>query len=731
MAIDEFGREVPGSRGHHRRSPSPPRHRGDGTPSHLNEALPTSRYGRERDERPPGPGRKRKHRSESPLPRRKQSKAHPSTRYAEEPMLCQYLWKEANPDKGEKEYDDYRRGYCLNYVRTFFNEHMDDSWFRSLYSPLGTYRVALQAQDRMSQEAETFARELRESVGKNKAESDSCLFVLNARLGGGVKQASSYSSSPSKKNANGGNIVPSTHVFNTSAQVMQIQEVPPHVTDEQLTAALMSHCTIDAKSSQIVLHSSTPAQDLSRSCYLQAPGDVRKDIIQNLNHLGRTESNQNGAANKAHVPRKEDTYIPKTLELKVECSDAYGRLEMDADGKGTAPEEGGGVPARTAVVWVSTQPITPTVKVLSVAVSSKERIQQDKEAAIKLANAFDHKRDVPQDCRLEALLRMALPRLQGSDATLQDTEDALDVSIAYLRRVHLFSFYNGCVAASNISDVFNGNNAASTIHLRLANADDILQQTQNSANTTEQAGSPKVDLLVQRLNDAIENSLEESKSWDSAGPKYLVSSKIDSQAKDIEQDEARGEENWIKNHSLIDNDGRARCSFHFCRKLFKDITFLKKHLLKKHPEFLKAERAKCHDTYMMESWDKQEQRPVPPILVDCGRAFSTVPSPVLGAAEPMAADPEPELWKRQEERRKQDEEEKARRERNYDNHNQSNNDGGPPAALNQPLSEPRGPRQNGFVDVDDMQEEKVEMAFDDIEVQVQPPKKKKKKKKLL
>lgn len=643
-------------------------------------------------------------------------------------MLCQYLWKEANPDKGEEEYNDYRRGYCLNYVRSFFNEHMDDSWFRSLYSPLGMYRVALQEQQRMIKEAKTFATELKDSVGSKKSDSDTCLFVLNARLGGGVKQASSYSSSPSKKNSNAGSNVPSTHVFSTASQVMQIQEVPPQVTDEQLTAALMSHCTVDVKSSEIILHSSTPAQDLTRSCYLQAPMEVRKDIIESLNHLGRTESSQNTSANGAHVPRKEDTYIPKTLELQVECSDAYGRLEIDADGKGTAPEEDGGVPAKTAVVWVSTQPMTPIVKVLSVAVSSKERIRQDKEAAIKLAIALDQRRDVPHDCRLEDLLRKAFPRLNSSDGTLQDAEDALDVTIAYLRRVHLFSFYNGCVAASNIADVFHGSNATSTIHLRLSNADDILQQTPNAANTGEQDGSPKVDLLVQRLNDAIAKSLEESKSWDMTGPKYLISTEIDNQAKEIQKDEDRTEDIWIKNHALIDNDGRARCSFHFCRKLFKDVTFLKKHLLKKHPEFLKAERAKCHDTYMMESWDKQEQRPVPPILVDCGRAFSTVPSPVLGAAEPMAADPEPELWKRQEERRKQDEEEKARRERSYDNHSQSNNDGGPPAALNQPLSEPRGPRQNGFVDVDDMQEEKVEMVFDEVEVPVQQPKKKKKKK---
>jgi hypothetical protein len=163
--------------------------------------------------------------------------------------------------------------------------------------------------------------------------------------------------------------------------------------------------------------------------------------------------------------------------------------------------------------------------------------------------------------------------------------------------------------------------------------------------------------------------------------------------------------------------------------LFKDGSFLKKHLMKKHVDFLKSEIAKCHDTYMMTSWDKQEQRPVPPILVDCGRAFSMVRSPVLGAAEPMAADPEPELWRRQEERRKQeDEEEQSRRERHQ--HNREQNDG-PPPSLDGALSEPRGPRQSNFVDVDDMKEEKIEMDFEKVDIPVEPPKKKKKKKKLL
>merc|ERR1711937_676499 len=108
-------------------------------------------------------------------------------------MLCQYLWKEANDGKTDEEYDDYRKSYCLNYVRTFFNEHMDDSWFRSLYSPLERYEVELQERRRAAKEAEVFLQELEASMAKsisstNSNEKEPSFFVLKARLGGGIRQ---------------------------------------------------------------------------------------------------------------------------------------------------------------------------------------------------------------------------------------------------------------------------------------------------------------------------------------------------------------------------------------------------------------------------------------------------------------------------------------------------------------------------------------------------------------
>ena len=792
MAVDEFGREIPALRGSGRRSPSPQRRfqqegvGGSGLPSHLYDPLPTSRYDgggdhgeRDRDRDREGDdrnsSRKRKHRSRSPPRRRdkhgdggndrdggynhKSNRPHPSVIYVEEPMLCQYLWKEANDGKTDEEYDDYRKSYCLNYVRTFFNEHMDDSWFRSLYSPLERYEVELQERRRAAKEAEVFLQELEASMAKsisstNSNEKEPSFFVLKARLGGGIRQTNKDYHSPSKSSRQSSlvNPIPATHVLALTCQVLPILDVPHYVTDEQLTVALMqqvsSKTSTEIDPSSMILYSGPPIADLTRTAYLQASDEVRKEIIQSLNLSDRgTPAAKSGKDGAAHVPRKEDTFVPKTLELIVECSDAYGRLEVDADGKGGEPEERGGVPPRKASVWISTRPLSPKVQVLSATLSSTQRIKEDQKAALKLAQAYDNRRDIPSDCRLETLLPKAVPNIvpeteDSGSPSPQAIEDALDITIAYLRRVHLFSYYNGCQHASRVAEVFNNNHAVSTIHLRLANADEMLVEPKSSTETSGETENalPKIDLLTQRLNDGIEKALKESEAWiapdstdaDLPSSCIIIDKEVDRQAKDIKHQESQVEGGWIEDHALIDEDGRARCAFHFCRKLFKDSSFLKKHLIKKHSEFLRAEIAKCHDSYMMTSWDAQEHRPVPPILVDCGHRFGLKPSPVIGAEVPIAADPEPELWKREEERREIAERDaEARRERYNNNNNfHSNNGDGP--SLDMELSDGRGQgRKNNFEDVDDMKVEKVEIAFDKIEIPVQPPKKKKKKKKLL
>lgn len=129
---------------------------------------------------------------------------------------------------------------------------------------------------------------------------------------------------------------------------------------------------------------------------------------------------------------------------------------------------------------------------------------------------------------------------------------------------------------------------------------------------------------------------------------------------------------------------------------------------------------------MMVAWDKDENRPVPPVLIDCGAKFRKVPSAVVGSAEPMAHDPEPQLWKEEEERMA--EEERRRKEAEEEEARLAEEERQRELRRQEAMAGEK--RKGNFVDVDDMVEEKVELKMDDVVV-APPPKKKKKKKSLL
>jgi hypothetical protein len=369
------------------------------------------------------------------------------------------------------------------------------------------------------------------------------------------------------------------------------------------------------------------------------------------------------------------------------------------------------------------------VSVLSAAVSSRDRISGDKEDAKTIARALDEVREIDTVNRLSDLLLLLFP---GDELSSVDDEDILDITIAYLRRVHLFSFYNGCTSATDVGNVLSYSHPAGTIHLRMRDSDEILRKTAEEygdvamdevGDIAEGTGAGR-DMLVTRLNDSIMKARGSVRILEERGPAYVVDEETDMAAKDIQTSEQNSREKWMHDHEIMDEDGRARCSFHFCRKLFKDEAFLQKHLLKKHSDQLRAECGKCHDGVMMAAWDNDEKRPVPPILIDCGSKFGLVPSSVIGSGRPMAKDPEPDLWKEEEERIAEEMKRYQARQSAAE------------AAKSREEEQLRRKDENtfsrrNFIDVDDMVEEKVELSFENIDVASQLKPKKKKKKKLL
>ena len=172
----------------------------------------------------------------------------------------------------------------------------------------------------------------------------------------------------------------------------------------------------------------------------------------------------------------------------------------------------------------------------------------------------------------------------------------------------------------------------------------------------------KTDMLVKCLNEGITRVLKKVQEMMAQhGPSCLVDDETDAAPRKIESAEQASRQEWINNHSVTDEDGQAQCLFHFCNKLFKDRAFLHKHLLKEHFDQLRAECAKCHDGLMMAAWERDNRRPVSPVLVDCGSKFGLLQSQVTGSDSPTTTDPELELW--WEDRRWLAEEEWRHRER--------------------------------------------------------------------
>ena len=713
-----------------------------------------------------------------------------------------------NTDPDNDGYAVYRKAYCLRYVRSFFNQHLDHSWFRDKYSPACQRRCAQREIARAQREAKILANDIRQGVGNNN-DSDSERFWQQRVALIGTVEAKVRGDLP----------VPSFHTLSTSPASLHMCDIPPHVTDDQIEAALFQlldeappppHDAVTddpgGNGPLLQIYCGDPSTDASprrtvpflyREAIVVCQNEAVKERLLARLDLQQPSSSSSAAAAAAappllSVPRKEGDFLPpspkpttssiphhqyhKTYALDVDCSDPYGRLEVDA-GRGLAPADGHTVPLVKATLTIRPDPPRPKVHVLTAALSSPSRISGDRDAAIVLARALDAAK------RLEtSTLDDILETLSPNDKVLDDR--VLDVAVAYLRRVHLFCFYT-CSSVSGLAQLVLGKSA--TVHVRLVPGAPPVTPTQplagaavsgtesmggggegSSSSAAQVAAAATAidvadDMLVRRQDEQIRALLEACPHWISGGTGGALTDDTDMgnnndasgnastsavvtplmtdvagmldggshrRADAVEASERDAVEPWLADHSILDDDGRARCSFHFCHKLFKDAAFLRKHLLKKHGEFLRAEQAKCHDASMMEAWERCSNRPVGDILVQCGANFGLIPTPLLLQSEPDCIDPEPALWQREEDKRKAQEEQRKRREE-MRQQQQLQQMSQPPlrgagGSAGGPIATPRA-----FVDVDDMKEEKVELSFDDVPLPTVAPSKKKKKRKLL
>ncbi len=761
-------------------------------------------------------------------------------RYTSQPLLCEYKFHEITPkdepdtagteekegtisttttdtehhptktdtDK-QQDYNQHRERYCVSYIHSFFNQHLDDPWFRYMYSPYHIYHSIQQPRYQtlyIQEEVKRLSRVLQHAssllVGdEHKNDTNATAFhdymdqhvrlwertvtTASDAAGGScweTPRAHLLSIQSAASNDLNQNDIENDKTTTTpKISALHITDIPTHMSDAHILIAFRKvfasvlspdqkenatdpTSTVDANATATTPPPTLPQLQIwpSQQMILQK-GNIyhyARDVVVTgtseaidliWQYFALLEKNA-GSTNhdRTDIPRKHSTTTnasntanndnttttTTTYRMEVECTDLYGRKPAELEHLRKPDDPPVDETLRTHPVWVSrlsrhhdpksTSTGTKSVTVrLSAALSSTERMDYDTHVAHQIATALDDVYQVPTGYRLRDLLLDA--SICHDRLWTHQASDQLDFVIAYLRRVHLFSYYNGCCFVNHsVCDVVTGKNAVSTIHVRMKNADTFLQDLTAPPNDPEAATDdsatnvPKKDLLVQRLDDAIAKALHEycgitepGDTYNSHQPPMTIAAERQAQlVRDVTaiqeaQDEVQ--QQWLSEHAdMVDPDGRARCSkFLNCGKLFKERSFLCKHLLKKHSEHLHAEQAKCHDAFMMKAWDAASVRPVPDILVDCGKLFGTVACKVIGTV-PTCIDPEPELWRHHEERRQRAEEMSARRAE------MRNQQQPPPLDQSHTSQQPPRPHVPNFVDVDDMKVEKVEISFDNI-----------------
>jgi hypothetical protein len=210
---------------------------------------------------------------------------------------------------------------------------------------------------------------------------------------------------------------------------------------------------------------------------------------------------------------------------------------------------------KRCTVYISTSLLASSqpVLVLSVVLSSRLRISFDKDNAGRIAGMLDEVRGIEAGSRLADLLRLLNP---GTELNSVDNEDVLDVSITYLRRVLLLSFYNGCTFASDVENVVSFSHPARPIHLhlRLKGADEILTKAAEDRRNGHSVAimedgettpsDAETDMLVKCLNDSIVRALEKVQEMAQRGHSCLIDDKTDAAVRKIETAEQASRQEW-------------------------------------------------------------------------------------------------------------------------------------------------------------------------------------------
>ena len=656
------------------------------------------------------------------------------------------------PDDGgdkhplQDKYDDYRADFGTTILRSFFNVHIDDEWFRDIYSPLNLTTAVDVATKRAVDEAEVFIEEIEGKIGGGSGGDDGAVWWSKYALSTGVSRPPAAATKGKRKYSDAStpspeapvNVTPVGHLNayeivnkkSDSTKTLQLEGVPPYCSDKVLASQLKSifndydrDATKSPPPFTIIsgrvnaLSRLTKDKTYNRVCWVLFETDEFYDEFVDACAYASASSGGKGIKSLRY----------EGMRVKIAVEDLFGRKEVDGDNKGSEYDPKNPTHEKPDFVRQTCAIAVKSfnergAKLLEQESGSPEQILKDKDISLLIAAELDSLRGVPEKFSMKNLVEKMTSDSSGDSAPTL----VLDVCVAYLRRVHMYLFYDAhlCEREGEMLEVKTA----------------IRRAPEPSGDKEEGAEAPVIGsastnstistLRHQRLQKSLDFLKGKSKQKEE-NLNARHSEEIDELSDNLKVEVEETKNIWLENHAkAVPNEEtgeeRYRCSFHFCKKLFKNRTFLDKHLLKKHPEFLAGEEAKAHDDFMKICWESAETRTCLPEVMVRIPNFGIHPVPIKGTfSRPMIHDPHPAFAAEEEARARANYEREEKRRREFEGDRRGD--------LNVMDDRP----VTTFVDADDLRDESKEVVFSSEKldgVLKSPPsegKKKKKKKRRL
>lgn len=252
--------------------------------------------------------------------------------------------------------------------------------------------------------------------------------------------------------------------------------------------------------------------------------------------------------------------------------------------------------------------------------SVESRVSHDYQQARKLAVALD-KTIFVKEVDLNKFGIEALLENEDVVSTYSTEKQKLDVTIAYLRRVHHYIYYAGtqCI---DMGDILHAHPALfCRPEATQRDLDEEKERLEGTNAGDESSESKSIGGWAAGLDEKVQaylSELEESTLAEKKEKEKALVGEIEA------REEAALESTYSNYAEKAGDDGKHRCRL--CTKLFKALDFVKKHIRNKHPELVVDKIAEVGESYMWEQYREDPNRPLPPI-----ETTNHLHNPVLGA----------------------------------------------------------------------------------------------------